>query len=50
MRRGRNAEFYLIEVTPAADQRTTFHTGEELNAEQRDNFQSLLYDDFPEMK
>jgi hypothetical protein len=28
--RGRNAEFYVIELTPAADQPTEFHTGEEL--------------------
>jgi hypothetical protein len=30
--RGRNAEFYVIELTPTADQPTDFHTGEELNA------------------
>jgi hypothetical protein len=47
--RGRNAEFYVIEFTPAANQPTEFHTGEELTANQRDNFQSLLYDDFPEL-
>jgi hypothetical protein len=46
--RGRNAEFYVIELTPAADQPTEFHNGEELNADQRENFRSLLYDDFPE--
>jgi hypothetical protein len=46
---GRNAEFYVIELTPAVDQPTDFHTGEELTAEQRDNFLSLLYDDFPEL-
>jgi hypothetical protein len=45
--RGRHAEFYVIELTPAADQPTDFHTGEELTTEQRDNFQSLLYTDFP---
>jgi hypothetical protein len=44
---GRNAEFHVIELTQAADQSTDFHTGEELTAEQRDNFRSLLYDDFP---
>jgi hypothetical protein len=32
--RGRNAEFYVMELTPAADQPTDFHTGEELTAEQ----------------
>jgi hypothetical protein len=35
---GRNAEFYVIEVTPSEDQPTAFHTGEELSAEQRENF------------
>jgi hypothetical protein len=47
--RGRNAEFYVIELTPADDQPTNFHIGEELTANQRDNFRSLLYDDFPEL-
>jgi hypothetical protein len=47
--RGRHAEFYVIELTSAAKQPTDFHTGEELTAEQRDNFRSLLYDDFPEL-
>jgi hypothetical protein len=45
--RGRNAEFYVIELTSAADQPTDLHTGEELPAQQHDNFRSLLYDDFP---
>jgi hypothetical protein len=45
---GRNAEFYVIELTPAADQPTEFHNGEELTTDQRDKFRSLLYDDFPE--
>jgi hypothetical protein len=47
--RGRNAEFYVIELTPSADQLIDFHTIEELTADQRDNFRSLLYDDFPEV-
>jgi hypothetical protein len=47
--RGRRAEFYVIELTPAVDQPTEFHIGEELTAEQHDNFRSLLYDDFPEL-
>jgi hypothetical protein len=47
--RGRNAEFYVIELTPAPDQTTDFHNGEELTTEQRDNFRSLLYGDFPEL-
>jgi hypothetical protein len=46
---GRHAEFYVIELTSAAEQPTDFHTGEELTTEQRDNFRSLLYDDFPEL-
>jgi hypothetical protein len=44
-----NAEFYVIELTPAVDQPTDFHIGEELTADQRDNFRSLLYDDFPKL-
>jgi hypothetical protein len=47
--RERNAEFYVIELTPAADQPTEFHNGEELVADQREKFRSLLYDDFPEL-
>jgi hypothetical protein len=47
--RGRKAEFYVIELTPAADQPTKFHNGEELTADQHDNFRSLLYDDLPEL-
>jgi hypothetical protein len=47
--KGRNAEFYVIEVTPTADQPIAFHTGEELIAKQRENFRSLLYGDFPEL-
>ena len=47
--KGRKAEFYVIEITPAADQPTEFHTREELNADQRENFRSLLYDDSPEL-
>jgi hypothetical protein len=47
--RGRHTEFYVIELTSAAEQPTDFHTGEELAAEQRDNFRSLLFNDFPEL-
>jgi hypothetical protein len=47
--RGRNAEFYVIELAPAVDQPSDFHSGEELTALQRDNFRSLLYTDFPEL-
>jgi hypothetical protein len=46
---GRHADFYVIELTSAAEQPTDFHTGEELTAEHRDNFRSLLFDDFPEL-
>jgi hypothetical protein len=45
-----NAEFYVIELTPAATQPIDFHTGEDLTTYQRDNFRSLLYDDFPELR
>jgi hypothetical protein len=34
-RRGRNAEFYVIELTLAANQPTEFHNGEELIANQK---------------
>jgi hypothetical protein len=47
--KGRNAEFYVIEVTLATDQLTEFHIGEELAEKQRANFRSLRYDDFPEL-
>jgi hypothetical protein len=47
--RGRHAQFYVIELTSAAEQPTGFHTGEELTAEQRDNSRSLLFNDFPEL-
>jgi hypothetical protein len=47
--RGRNAEFYVVELTPATDQPIDFHTGEELTADQRDIFRSLLYVGFPEL-
>jgi hypothetical protein len=46
---GRHAVFYVIELTSAAEQPTDFHTREELTAEQRANFRSLLFDDFPEL-
>jgi hypothetical protein len=47
--RGRHAEFYVIELTSTAKQPTDFHNGEEINAEQCDNFRPLLFDDFPEL-
>jgi hypothetical protein len=39
----------LFEYLLATDKPTEFHTGEELTADQRENFRSLLYDDFPEL-
>jgi hypothetical protein len=47
--KGRNAEFYVIELTPAVDQPTEFHTREELTPNQREIFRSLLYEDFLEL-
>jgi phosphoglycolate phosphatase-like HAD superfamily hydrolase len=47
--RGRHAEFCVINLTPPADQPIDVHTSEELTAEQRDTFRSLLYDEFPEL-
>jgi hypothetical protein len=46
---GRNAEFYVIELMPASNQPTEFHTREEHIAKQREYFRSLLYNDFPEL-
>jgi hypothetical protein len=46
--KGRNAEFYVFDVSQAIYEPAEFHTGEEVIAEQRDNLRSLLYDDFPE--
>jgi hypothetical protein len=51
-RKGRTAEFYVIEITPATEQPAEFHTREELTTKQCDNFRSLLYvfyDDFMEL-
>jgi hypothetical protein len=45
----RNAEFYVTVNTPASTPSIEFHIGEELTAEQRETFRSLLYDDFPEL-
>jgi predicted acylesterase/phospholipase RssA len=47
--RGRNAEFYVIEVPLASGHLAEFHTREELTAKQRENFRSLLDDDIPEL-
>jgi hypothetical protein len=48
-RRGRKAEFFVINVTTAAEQPAEFHIGKELTSQQRSNFRTLLYDDFPEL-
>jgi hypothetical protein len=48
-RKGRNVEFYVINITPTAEQPAEFHIREELIAEQRNSFRTLLYDDFPEI-
>jgi hypothetical protein len=50
--KGRTAEFYVIEITPATEQPAEFHIREELTTRQCDNFRSLLYvfyDDFMEL-
>jgi hypothetical protein len=39
----------MLHVTQATNQPTEFYTGEELTADQRENFRSLLYDVFPEL-
>jgi hypothetical protein len=46
---GRNAEFYVINYSPATEQPAEFHNGEELIAQQRGNFRPLLYNDFLEL-
>jgi hypothetical protein len=48
-RRGRNAEFHAIHVTPTPQHPADFHIGEETIAEQRKKFRSFLYHDFPEL-
>jgi hypothetical protein len=45
---GRSAELCVINYSPATEQPAEFHNGEELIAEQRGNFRSLLYNNFPE--
>jgi hypothetical protein len=47
--KGRNAKFYVINVTQATEQPAEFHIGEELAVEQRENFRSSLNNDFPEL-
>jgi hypothetical protein len=45
---GRNVEFYVINVTLAAEKLAEFGIGEEFTAGQRENFLMLFYDDFIE--
>jgi hypothetical protein len=45
--KGRNAEFYVINVTPIIQQPVEFHTREELTAYQLNNFRTLPNDKFP---
>jgi hypothetical protein len=49
--RGRNAEFCVINVTPAAEQPAELRTRKELtaNTSGRKDFRTLLFDDFPEL-
>jgi hypothetical protein len=47
--KGRNAEFYVVNVTPAAEQPAESHNGEGLATHERQHFRTLLYDDFPEL-
>jgi hypothetical protein len=44
---GRNAEFYVIHVTPASEKHAEFNNGEELTANQRQHFGTLLDDNYP---
>jgi hypothetical protein len=48
-RKGRNVEFYVIYISRIAEQPAEIYTGEGLTAKQRENFRSILYDDFPEV-
>jgi hypothetical protein len=47
--RGRSTEFDVIDFTLVTDQPAEFHTRENLNVEERNNFRALLYDGFPEL-
>jgi hypothetical protein len=40
--KGRNAEFYVINVTPATEHPTKLHNGEKLTKKQRGSFRSYL--------
>jgi hypothetical protein len=45
--RGCNAEFHVINISPAAEHPAELHIGEELTVKHGENFRSLLYDGFP---
>jgi hypothetical protein len=47
--KGRNAEFYVIDISQIAEQPAELHTREELNAKQHEHFRSLLRDDLREL-
>jgi hypothetical protein len=44
--RGRNAEFYIIDISPFTEQPAEFHNGKELIAQQSEHFRLLLHHDF----
>jgi hypothetical protein len=46
---GRNADFHVINISPQSEATAGFHIGEELTAKQREDFRSLLYDNFQEL-
>jgi hypothetical protein len=46
---GRNAEFEVMNIWPTLEKSGDFHNGDELIAQKRKNFRSLLYGDFPEL-
>jgi hypothetical protein len=46
--RGRDAKFYVINVTLNAEDAAWFHIREELIAKERQHFRTFLDDDFPE--
>jgi hypothetical protein len=48
-KRRRNAEYYVMKVTPTTNQPTEFHTREGLSAEQCEHFRSFLYNNFPKL-
>jgi hypothetical protein len=45
----KNGDSYVIHVSPAPKQPAEFQNGEDLSAEQQENFRSLIYDNFLEV-